>query len=199
MTDMQFENTTHARFQTIVANSLRIEPTLVTSEANLTDLGAESLDMIEISMETESAFQIWLPDKNILETAQEVFGADIIHKDGFLTDVGKGLLMLRLRPDQVHLLAGEVPLEKVYRHFMTVRTWVDMIDNLARHTPAQCIHCGGRVNAAPGFRMKCKACGNETPLRSGEEINLEWIEAYHRNEYLPRQTAVEPKTLAQSA
>ena len=67
-----------------------------TPDVQLTDLGAESLDLIEISMETESQFHIFLPDKSILETAVEVFGPDVLEKDGYLTDAGKRLMLRRL-------------------------------------------------------------------------------------------------------
>jgi acyl carrier protein len=68
------------QFAQIVAHSLRIDATQVTRDVQLTDLGAESLDLIEISMETESQFHIFLPDKSILETAVEVFGSGILEK-----------------------------------------------------------------------------------------------------------------------
>ena len=50
------------KFAQIVARSLRIDVAQVTPEVHLTDLGAESLDLIEITMETESQFHIFLPD-----------------------------------------------------------------------------------------------------------------------------------------
>src|ERR1041384_2374532 len=84
------------KFAQIVAKSLRIETAQITPDTHLTDLGAESLDLIEITMETESQFHIFLPDKSILETAVEVFGPDILEKDGYLTEEGKRLLLRRL-------------------------------------------------------------------------------------------------------
>src|SRR5579884_20285 len=86
------------QFAQIVARSLRIDAAKVTPDVYLTDLGAESLDLIEITMETESQFHIFLPDKSILDTAVEVFGSDILEKDGYLTEEGKRLLMRRM-PD----------------------------------------------------------------------------------------------------
>ena len=68
----------------------------IAPDTHLTDLGAESLDLIEITMETETQFHIFLPDKSILETAVEVFGPGILEKDGYLTDEGKRLLLRRM-------------------------------------------------------------------------------------------------------
>ena len=62
------------KFADIVSNSLRIDAARVVEDAYLDDLGAESLDLLEITMEAEEAFNILIPQKNILQTAQEVFG-----------------------------------------------------------------------------------------------------------------------------
>src|ERR1039457_6383111 len=69
------------RFAQIVAHSLSIDVSQVTADTYLSDLGAESLDLIEITMESETQFHIFLPDKSILETAVEVFGPGILEKD----------------------------------------------------------------------------------------------------------------------
>jgi len=35
-----------------------------------------------------------------------------------------------------------------------------------------------------GFRMKCARCCQEITLRSGEELNREWVQEYYQREYL---------------
>src|SRR5579859_832625 len=78
------------KFADIVAASLRVEREKVTMDAHLMEeLGAESLDLIEITMETESAFDVCLPEKSILDTAAEVFGPDILVHEGLLTEAGR--------------------------------------------------------------------------------------------------------------
>ena len=80
------EEQIYEKFADIVAASLRIERSRVTMDAHLMDnLDAESLDLIEITMETESAFDVWLPEKSILDTAAEVFGPDILVQEGVLS------------------------------------------------------------------------------------------------------------------
>ncbi len=59
-----------------------------------------------------------------------------------------------------------------------------MIDELVQHTPSVCADYNGELAASMGFRMKCKACAKEVSLHSGEELNREWVERYHREEYL---------------
>src|ERR1022692_3773853 len=84
------------KFAQIVAKSLRIDASQIAPDTHLTDLGAESLDLIEITMETETQFHIFLPDKSVLETAVEVFGPGILEKDGYLTEEGKRFLLRRM-------------------------------------------------------------------------------------------------------
>ena len=102
------ESEVFEKFAQIVAKSLRIDAAQVTPDVLLTDLGAESLDLIEITMETESQFHIFLPDKSILETAVEVFGPDVLEKEGYLTDEGKRLLLRRMPAADSGAFAGEV-------------------------------------------------------------------------------------------
>ncbi len=188
------------RFSRIVAKSLRVDAEKVTPEASLTtDLGAESLDLIEISMETESEFNVWLSEKNILETASDVFGQDVLYKDGFLTDAGKDLLRRRMPEADQHLFQGEVSVESLTSYFLKVKSWVKMIQNLASQTPTTCAACGSTLEPITGFRMKCSQCGAEVALQSGEELNREWVKEYYEKEYLPTLAATAAADVAPAA
>src|SRR5450759_5722315 len=96
------------KFAQIVAKSLRVDASQVAPDTLLTDLGAESLDLIEITMESETQFHIFLPDKSILETAVEVFGPDTLEKNGYLTEEGKQLLLARMAGTDSEIFKGEV-------------------------------------------------------------------------------------------
>jgi acyl carrier protein len=185
------------KFAQIVAKSLRIDASQVTPDTHLTDLGAESLDLIEITMETETQFHIFLPDKAILETAVEVFGPGILEKDGYLTDEGKRLLLRRMPEADAPAFEGQVAIKDLQHYFLKVGTWVRMIQGLAQYTPAVCPSCGGSMAASMGFRMKCSACGQEITLRSGEELNREWVREYYDREYRPRTEAPVSATIVQ--
>ncbi|HXM42314.1 MAG TPA: phosphopantetheine-binding protein [Bryobacteraceae bacterium] len=174
------------KFAQIVAKSLRIDAAQIAPDTHLTDLGAESLDLIEITMETETQFHIFLPDKSILETAVEVFGPDILEKDGYLTGEGKRFLLCRMPQADAHSFEGDVAVKDLQSYFLKVGTWVRMIQDLAQYTPAECESCGGSMVASMGFRMKCAKCGHEITLRSGEELNREWVREYYDKEYRPQ-------------
>src|ERR1700689_1197178 len=115
------------KFAPIVARSLRIDVSRISMDAQLTDLGAESLDLIEITMETESQFHIFLPDKSILETAVEVFGSNILEKDGYLTEEGKRLMLCRLPETDVRAFQGEVAVKDLQSYFLKIGSWVRMV------------------------------------------------------------------------
>jgi len=174
------------KFAQIVAKSLRIDASQIAPDTHLTDLGAESLDLIEITMETETQFHIFLPDKSVLETAVEVFGPGILEKDGYLTEEGKRLLLRRMPEADAQAFAGDVAVKDLQHYFLKVGTWVRMIQGLAQYTPAECAACGGPMVPSMGFRMKCGKCGQEITLRSGEELNREWVREYYDKEYRPQ-------------
>lgn len=177
------------KFSQIVAKSLRIDASQIAPDTHLTDLGAESLDLIEITMETETQFHIFLPDKSILETAVEVFGPGVLEQDGYLTEEGKRFLSHRMPQADSQTFSGEVAVKDLQNYFLKVSTWVRMIQDLAQYTPAECESCGGPMVASMGFRMKCSKCGQEITLRSGEELNREWVREYYDKEYRPQAGA----------
>lgn len=66
------------KVQAIIVDKLGVEPSVVTENANFTnDLGADSLDMVELLMEFEKVFGIKIPDE---ETASIATVKDAIGK-----------------------------------------------------------------------------------------------------------------------
>lgn len=163
------------RFAQIVADSLRIEHSRVTMDTYLDDLGAESLDLIEITMESETEFHVWIPEKSILETAIEVCGPGVLERDGYLTDEGRRLMTRRLPEAEGSALPQRLSVQDLRRSFLQVGSWVRMIAELKKYTPTACPACGGSMAPTPGLQMKCAGCGQEVALRSGEALNREWV------------------------
>jgi acyl carrier protein len=180
-----------AKFSDIVAKSLHIDVATITPASFLNDLGAESLDLIEITMETEETFNLWISEKSILQTATEVFGPNVLEKDGVLTDAGKALLMDRMPGLDPGSLEGEVAVADITKQFLRVDAWVHLIDGLLSQTPQSCPQCDAPLPNAIAFKMKCKQCGTETPLPSGEELNKQWAIDFRERYFLsaPRAQA----------
>ena len=170
------------KFAAIVAGSLRIDPARVVADAYLDDLGAESLDLLEITMETEDAFSILIAQKNILQTAQEVFGAGTLVNGDQLTEAGYALLRRRM-PDSLWVSVPEQPsVSDLNRLFMRVETWIWMISGLLEHTPKTCASCGTELEKAVAGRLRCGSCAAEVELIPGEEINRRWAQRYFEQE-----------------
>jgi acyl carrier protein len=176
------------RFARVVAQSLRIEPSAVTADAYLDDLGAESLDLAEITMEAEEEFDILIPQKSILKAATEVFGDGVLVREGKLTEEGKRLV--RRRMPELEGGLDEVTVADLNKHFMRVGTWLRMIAGLMEHTPRACPGCSAALGKAKAGRLKCPSCGAEQDLPSGDELNRQWVLQYYQQEYAPSQGLV---------
>jgi acyl carrier protein len=71
---------TTQRIRVIVAEKLSIDPNTITPQSTLQDLGADSLDMVEIIMNIEEEFGIQINDEEAekLHTMAEV--VDYVHE-----------------------------------------------------------------------------------------------------------------------
>jgi acyl carrier protein len=177
------EGTVHDRFAQIVAGSLRIDANLVTEDAYLNDLGAESLDLVEITMESEDEFNILIPTKNILDTAQEILGPGVLVSEGKLTPHGQRLIRARL-PEFGLAEGDELTTADLNRALMRVGTWVRMIERLMANTPRKCATCGTKFGRQVAGRVKCSACGTEEDIPPGDDLNRAWVEQFCREERL---------------
>jgi acyl carrier protein len=168
------------RFVAIVAQSLRIDPARVTPDASLSALGAESLDLLEITMEAEEQFNIVIPQKSILQTAQQVFGERVLVANGVLTGAGRQLLQARLPGIDLSSFGPTLTIADVGTLFLRVDIWVQLIQRLIERSPRRCPDCGSDFPTAVASRLKCDRCGVERDLPSGDDLNREWVEEYHR-------------------
>lgn len=75
--------TTFTRVQKIVADQLGVEPEKVKPEANFAeDLGADSLDTVELVMALEEEFNLEIPDEAAEKIATVQAAVDYIEKQG---------------------------------------------------------------------------------------------------------------------
>jgi acyl carrier protein len=185
------------RFARVVGQSLRIDASRVTADAYLDDLGAESLDLAEITLEAEEEFVVLIPQKSILRTATEVFGEGVLLREGRLTKDGKQLIRRRMPEFEGPL--DDVTVADLNKGFLRVGTWVRMIAGLMQHTPKTCPQCGVAFGKALAGRLKCHACAAEHDIPSGDDLNRQWVQQYYEQEYVPSQQLVPPPTPASAA
>lgn len=69
-------NDIETRVRQIIVDKLAVDPEQITPEANIKDdLGADSLDVIELVMALEDEFKISIPDETVFDiaTVQQAF------------------------------------------------------------------------------------------------------------------------------
>lgn len=166
-----------------IALALDVEPEEIDMDASLIeDLGAESLDFLDIAFRLERVFDIQFPRDDMLERATERFGEDVFVKDGVLTDKGLDLVrkgMPEVDPDKIRAGLAEEELPTLF----TSRTFVNATRRLLeiRDTkPTTCPNCEGTdieemEDGASYERYRCSQCRETVPPPSGDDVLFEEI------------------------
>lgn len=164
------------RVRTLVAENLELEPEEVTLESSFFELGAESLDLLDVAFSLESEYGISFPRTDLLERASDHFGEDALVKDGLVTDLGLQLLregMPELDPDLVKPGLRDLDVAQSITVGSFARITQRLIDAKAE-MPRTCSECGGTlVESAAMPEFECEGCGRIEPLPSGDEILLQ--------------------------
>lgn len=143
------------------------------SSSLVDDLGAQSLDLLDIAFTLEREFKIQFPHTDILERASKRFGDEALMKDGLVTSFGLDLIrkgMPELKPDQLHskMRARDVA------GLITVGSFVRIVARLLeanRDFPRECPDCGTTMNEAQNApELVCPNCGKIVILPSGDDV-----------------------------
>lgn len=158
-----------------IVETLRVDEAAIKPESSLiNDLGAESLDFLDVNYRLEQAFGIKLARHFVLEHVEEMFGeGSAIDEDGRLTDKAIELLKVRYSGNVFNLSAGmdmdEIPA------LVTAGTMsggvMDVLDSL----PEKCPSCGNSAWKADGVRIKCGSCGADAAFKNGDDMIKEWL------------------------
>jgi acyl carrier protein len=158
-----------------IVETLRVDEAAIKPESSLiNDLGAESLDFLDVNYRLEQAFGIKLARHFVLEHVEEMFGeGSAIDEDGRLTAKAIELLKVRYGGNVFNLSAGmdmdEIPA------LVTAGTMsggvMDVLDSL----PEKCPSCGNSAWKAEGVRIKCGSCGADAAFKNGDDLIKEWL------------------------
>jgi acyl carrier protein len=173
-----------------VANALDLEPAEVTLASSLQhDLGAESLDYLDIAFSLEREFKVHFPREDLLQRAADHFGEDHLVRDGVVTELGLRMLLHAMPEVDAGLLrpglrAAEVP------GLFTVQTLVRVLDRLLaakQQMSRQCPQCGAELaesSALPEY--VCVGCQTVMPFPSGDDVMFEELVRMSEPEEQPR-------------
>lgn len=166
----------HAMLSRIVADSLRIDPARVTPDTSLAALGAESIDIVEITMEIEHAFTVLMPEHTILQLATEEAGPDAhFEEDGALTSLGAALLRARMPEVAPAEIVQGTRVRDLTATLTRLGVWVRLIRGLLEVSPRQCVDCGTPLVQGSPARVRCTVCQREFDLPSGDDIGRAWV------------------------
>ncbi|HBH62827.1 MAG TPA: hypothetical protein DDX85_14040 [Nitrospiraceae bacterium] len=159
-----------------IVETLRVDESSITRESSLiNDLGAESLDFLDINYRLEQAFGMKMARHFVLEHIEEMFGeGTAIDEDGRLTDKAIELLKIRFGNNMPELQPGmdmdEIPA------MVTVQSMVQGVMDILNSLPAACASCGNSAwQSDDGIKIKCGSCGDSATFTNGDDLIKAWL------------------------
>lgn len=167
-----------------VARALDLDPRKVTLSSSLTEeLGAESLDFLDIAFTLEREFNVQLPRLDILQRATEHFGEETLVNNGVVTERGLELLrrgMPEIDPERFRPGIKATEVAAMFNVGTFVRILLRLLE-AKRELSRECPRCGGTmVESAATPELVCESCDESVPLPTGDEILLRDIVALDR-------------------
>ena len=154
-----------------IGDSLRINPDSIKAENSLVeDLGAESLDFLDINYRVEQTFGIRTARQLILEHLEDMFGeGSAVDGDGRLTVKGARLLKIRWGDASAEIEAG-MELEQVTT-LITVRSMARGVMDILDSLPEKCPDCASSTwQSEDGTHIRCGACGKSALFANGDDL-----------------------------
>ena len=167
-----------------LATTLRHDAGAIDLESSIvTDLGATSIDFLDINFRLESAFGIRLATQLLLDHVEEELGEGCaIDKDDKITAGAAKLLQQHLgeRPGlEAGIFAEEVPT------FVTPMVLVKSVEGITDELPEKCTHCGEAAwKSEDGKLVNCGACSKPAEYPDGDELTKRWIQAFEQEHHL---------------
>ena len=159
-----------------ISEGIDINPAIVTPESSLMkDLGAESLDFLDINYRLEQTFGIKMARRTVLDHMEELFGEEsAIDSDGKLTEKAAKVLSMRYDGAEYEVKAGmdmdDLPA------MVTVSSMADGVMNLLDTLPEKCTNCGAQNWILQDeTRIRCGSCGEAATFTSGDDLMQVWL------------------------
>jgi acyl carrier protein len=161
-----------------IIETLRSDEDAIKPESSLIkDLGAESLDFLDINYRLEQTFGIKMARHFILEHIEEMFGeGSAIDENGQLTE--KAITLLKLRYGDVYGdLSEGVDMDAVPT-LITAGSMTQGVLDLLDTLPDKCMQCGNADwKTEDGIRIKCGSCNAFATFTNGDDLSKDWLTA----------------------
>ena len=165
-----------------ISEGIDIDPGSVKRECSLIkDLGAESLDFLDINYRLEQTFGIKMARRTVLDHIEELFGEEsAIDSNGKLTEKAAQVLSMRYDGSGLQIQAGmdmdELPA------MITVSSMADGVTNLLDTLPEKCANCGAENWVLQEeTRIRCGSCEEAATFTSGDDLMQIWLKQIQEN------------------
>ena len=157
--------------ETLSADKESIKP----ESSLINDIGAESLDFLDINYRLEQSFGIKMARHFILEHVEEMFGeGSAIDENSQLTDKAVELLKVRFEDDLPDITSGmdvdEVPA------LLTVQSIANGVMDILNSLPEKCACGKSEWKLDEETRIKCGSCGEYAVFTNGDDLIKKWLE-----------------------
>ncbi|MBI5633768.1 MAG: hypothetical protein HZA15_09855 [Nitrospirae bacterium] len=161
-----------------IVETLRSDDAAIKPESSLIkDLGAESLDFLDINYRLEQTFGIKMARHFILEHIEEMFGeGSAIDEDGKLTE--KAVTLLTMRYGNIYGdLSGGMDMDTVPT-LITAGSMTQGVLDLLDTLPETCSKCSSAAwKTDDGIRIKCSSCNEFATFTNGDDLIKNWLTA----------------------
>jgi acyl carrier protein len=164
-----------------VVLALAAEPDQIRPDTKLLeDLGAESIDFLDITFRLEQMLPIRIPRDDLIEQFEEVLGEEtVVDADRRLTPLGAYLIRERLAGIDSERVQPGLPVDEIVK-LWTVQTWVEIAKRLLETLPEKCPECGGDPVAVKEdgrfHQVRCASCQAVISTTPGDTLNQQWLE-----------------------
>ncbi|MEO5359975.1 MAG: phosphopantetheine-binding protein [Nitrospirota bacterium] len=164
------------------AETLAIDVATIKTDSSLVkDLGAESLDFLDINYRIEQTFSIKMARHFIIEHIEEMFGeGTALDSDGRLTE--KAVKLMRIRLDAavegsaLEALKPGMDMDALPA-MITIRSMAGSIMDILDTLPENCPECDKSAwKKVNDTRIVCKECSAEAAYKNGDDLIKEWLQ-----------------------
>ncbi len=159
-----------------VSEGIDIDPARIKPESSLMkDLGAESLDFLDINYRLEQTFGIKMARRSVLDHMEELFGEETaVDSEGRLTEKAARILSMRYDGSGSVISAGmdmdDLPA------MVTVGSIAEMVMNLLDTLPENCTGCGAQSwTLKEETLIECGSCGEPAAFTNGDDLIEAWL------------------------
>ncbi|MBF0488183.1 MAG: hypothetical protein HQK98_08500 [Nitrospirae bacterium] len=164
------------------AETLAIDVATIKADSSLVkDLGAESLDFLDINYRIEQTFAIKMARHFIIEHIEEMFGeGTALDTDGKLTEKAVNLMRIRLdtavEGSTLEALKPGMDMDALPA-MITIRSMAGSIMDILDTLPENCTECGKSAwKTENDTHIVCGACGAEAAYKNGDDLIKDWLQ-----------------------